>query len=105
MNCETDAVSEKCENSWRPHIWRESTEVGAKVEATVEGTQVRGRTQASQEQDGWGGVLMSRQKMHNRAYNVRCLENESRVKAGKMGRSCCSVQSEWSRKASVSGQH
>jgi len=57
VNCETDAVSEKCENSWRPHIWRESTEVGAKVEATVEGTQVRGRTQASQEQDGWGGVL------------------------------------------------
>lgn len=50
-------------------------------------------------------LLMSRQKMHNRAYNVRCLENESRVKAGKMGRSCCSVQSEWSRKASVSGQH
>ena len=26
-----------CENSWRPHIWRESTEAGAKVEATEEG--------------------------------------------------------------------
>lgn len=44
-----------CENYWRPHIWRESKEAGAKVEATEEGTQVRGRIQASQEQDVSGG--------------------------------------------------
>ena len=52
-----------CENYCRPHIWRERTEVGAKAEATEEGTQVRGRIQASQEQDVWGGGSVNSAKL------------------------------------------
>ena len=52
-----------CENSCKPHIWRERTEVGEKAEATEEGTQVRGRIQASQEQDVWGGGSIDSAKL------------------------------------------
>lgn len=54
----------------------ESTEAGAKVEATEEGHKSEEELQASQGQDGWGGVLSAQPSRCMFPGSPSCLINE-----------------------------